>query len=240
MSKTNSHTSRSALNHREAATRNKQRQNYRENFIRNNSSAGLKQASITLSVCKQKNKYFLDYIEIWLGSSQKNLTALQKESLNYNRYHEALNALLHNIYFILNIQNFGTTNKFGNVIDIDYMKSLNFEYDAMVRSLSGCKTKSTTIKNEEQLNNALVYVLKTSMDIVNQFKQNVDIVKLLTEAKDAAPKYEERIGKDNISEVKLFDLAKNLINDLQNNEIDTVVFSRAIAFENKTTSFSSP
>ena len=234
MSKTNANISRNAINHREAATRSRLSKNHRDSFVRQNSSAELKRASVTLSICKQEDNYFLDYVETWLGSSQKDLTPFQKESVKYNEYHAALSALLHNINFILNMQYFGTKNRFDKVIDFEYIKSMNFEYDAKIRSLSGCKTRYLQIKDSSQLNDMLINILKTSIELVSEFKNNVDIVKLLIESNSA---YEEKIAKDNEAEIKLTHLAKTLIADLENNQIDLKVFSRAVSFESKKSTF---
>ena len=207
-----------AIDHRRCAESQRSSRNYSSVSASESSKVEYKLSSNTLSINNQENNYFLDSIEIWISSPHAPLDKKDKASCQFQKYREAIGSLLHNIRFIENIQNIGTKNKTGELIDLNYIQKNNFEYNADIRTKYKYHPVSRPITDENELINKLINVLESSKQIVESMEKDIDA--------DQLKKYEE-------VKSQIFRKADLLIILLQNNKIDLEIFSRAISFEDK-------
>ena len=218
-----------AIDVRQTANRNRLAGARRKAVINANSKVDPKLVSNTLCVCNQGDKYFLDNSEVWITSTQRNLDEHQVACLKYNQYLEAIKSLIHNINFIISAQNFGAVDKKGKTIDINHIKSKNFNYNVDLRTIYGCSSKRHGFIDESQLNSQLIKTLESSQKIVEALeKELISILSNFTELEISSKLAASQETKKNI-----FDIAKNLTVALQNNNINLDAFADAICFEKK-------
>jgi len=185
--------------------------------------------SKTLAIGKQYDNHFIDTTEVWLRTPDLIPEEQKVLYIQYQEYVEALKSLLNNINFIASAQNFGSTDKKGNAVNIEYMESLNFNYNNEIRSACSCKARRTTITDEFKLLNQLASVLEDSQKIILELEKRVDIDRL----EKLVPGSAEKFAENQEIQHKIFQITDNLISSLQNNRINLDEFCEEITFKNK-------
>jgi len=144
------------------------------------------------------------------------------------QFAEAVKALWHNIMFVLSIQNFGVPDKNGNLIDMEYIRKLKFDYNTNIRSHYGYKTNTSPIQDPNAVKNALISALEKSQQIVADF----DIV--LGEIKKSSPELYDKLSDKIDLRTKLLFISENRITSLKNDKINLDKFKNEIYYGKRT------
>jgi hypothetical protein len=220
---------------RKTAYKNKNIKRIREITMAENAKQEPKLASKTLSICRQENRYFVDYVDLWLRPTERALNIQQSLNLHYQEYVESIKALYNNINFILSAQNFGQSDKNGKQIDLAYMKNLNFDYSVAVRSVRGCRRNSHSITNENELTRIMINVLTESEKIIDKLETELAI----DELNKHIPNFTEKFEQLQDFKTKMINIANSLLVALENNKVNLKAFQSEICFETKYTALNS-
>ena len=166
-------------------------------------------AAQVLEVYKSKDRYYLKYINIQSNLIIDERVINNTDILYYNQFIEAINALRHNWKFIkiasklnkihsVHDKSTGETSSF--LVDLDYLKSIRFEYDKSISNSIYGKSKSNSVPLDEILfENLLCSILETSIQIINNFETLIDTENLSKKMNNFAEHYEkERLYKEQL------------------------------------------
>ena len=188
-------------------------------------------ASKTIGVCRQGDSYFLDTVEIWLHSKHHPLYEEDEIKVLYLQYCESIKALHHNVNFVLSIQNFGTTTKKGNIINLDYLRRHNFEYNADLRSIYSARKSTNTIKSPDDVSAKLIKIFEDSQQIIERLDAEIEKIR------EDAPSLEDALTRAKEFKNKIVAISNNIIIALENNIINLQDCLDEISFAEKSTQF---
>lgn len=177
-----------------------------------------------LAVSKQGENYLLNYKDLYLKDQLHSFTEDQLYTLQSLQFSEAVKALWHNIKFVLSVQNFGTTNKKGETIDMEFFKNLSFKSNPDIRSNFSHNTISKAIDNPKVVASSLVHVLEKSQELVASYEEN------LTKIKQHNPEIYEKLASTIDTKVKLMSISIDLVTALKNNKINMDEFKDQIYY----------
>lgn len=179
-------------------------------------------SATVLSVIESKGNYSLKYTDIFLHESYDVKDLLIE-------YRQAMDALKHNVVFVLNMARLGTTNKKGVLISIDFLKCCRFKCGEILNHRSRhTNSHSITVEN---LNSKLIYILEKSKQFVEELSKNEKIKKLLQQTPVLSYKFEHD------KEAVLL-LSDNLLAGLKENQIDLSAFEDSISNISQTSTIS--
>lgn len=165
-------------------------------------------ASQTLGIYKTKNGYFLKYVDIIAGPRTGHTVEASSDVFRYNQFIEAINALRHNNKFIAlagkfnkihSVQDKTTGETTPCLVDLEYLRSLKFEYDKDILSVVNSNSTSNSVPVDEILfENLLCNILETSIRIINSTENSINFDNLRKKIKGFDANYKQvQLAKEN-------------------------------------------